>query len=83
MFTHGHTWSALEVSGTWCLHLHYLEAAKSFSVCLVLHGHVAGLLGVAVWLEMAGTLGWCLGRRGGSGHLCAQPADQTTLARAG
>ena len=79
-----HTYqSALEVSGTWCLQLHYSEAVKSISLCLLLHGHVAGPLGMAAWLEMAGTRRWCLRQSGGSGGLYAQPTDQTTLARAG
>lgn len=77
-------WSALEVSGTWCLHLHYSEAVKGTSVCLSLHGHVSGPLGMAVWLEMAGTWRWCLRQsEGGSGGSRAQPMDQTALARTG
>lgn len=51
MYTWTNTYcSALEVSGNWCLHLHYLEAATSISSCLSLRG----MLGMAVWLGMVG-----------------------------
>lgn len=55
--------SALEVSGTWCPQLHYLEAIKSTFVCLSLQGHVAGLLGMAALLEMSRTWRWCRRQR--------------------
>lgn len=60
-----HTYqSAHEVSGTPCLHLHYLEAVKSLPICLSLRGHVVVPLGVTGWLELAGTRRWCLRQRG-------------------
>lgn len=68
--THGRTYqSTLEVSGTWCLHLHYLEAVKSIPVCLSLHGPVTGLLGMAAWLEVAGTQDGVEGK-GGAVEVC-------------
>lgn len=68
--------SALEVSGTRCPHLHYLEAVKSLSICC--HS-VVGPLGEE-WLgwNWQGPGDGALGR-GDSGCSCAQ----TTLGRAG
>lgn len=54
MCTWAHTdQSALEVSGTRCPHLYYLEAVKNISICLSLRGHIAGPLGED-WLAGAG-----------------------------
>lgn len=41
------------MSGTRCLHLHYLEAVKSISICLSLCGHAEGPLGDG-WLPGTG-----------------------------